>query len=141
MERVIHLHGFLEEDYDDNVAINDEAVATQVYKAFLELESMRSKHEDVDNESMEEWVHSSISFPQVFVQLHLSDKEIELDEAQNNQILSSIGELDIYSEWYGYSEYTILGFNVINFSVGNHDLESILRSHIGKYAHIILNVQ
>lgn len=62
-----------------------------------------------------------------------------------NQILLSIGALDIFQEWYGYSEWTIMGYDVENFKLisedgGEHDLEKIFKSYIGKYVHIVIDI-
>lgn len=38
----------------------------------------------------------------------------------------------------GYSEYSIEGFDTVDFSIDGHDLTNELESHSGKYALIII---
>ena len=80
----------------------------------------------------------------VFVQIHVSDKEITLEEANNNFILMSLGQLDIYETWYGYSEWTIMGYDLQSFRLvgndGEHDLNDIFLNYVGKYLILVVEI-
>ena len=48
----------------------------------------------------------------------------------------SLGGLDLYEEWWGYSEFTVMGYDILNFKLvskdgGEHDLDKIIRSYRG----------
>ena len=81
----------------------------------------------------------------VFMQIHVSDKEITLEEANNNCILMSLGQLDIYETWYGYSEWTIMGYDLHSFRLvgndGEHDLNSIFLNYVGKYLILVVEIK
>ena len=81
----------------------------------------------------------------VFMQIHISDKEITLEEANNNFILMSLGQLDIYETWYGYSEWTIMGYDLHSFRLvgndGEHDLNSIFLNYVGKYLILVVEIK
>ena len=48
------------------------------------------------------------------------------------------GEVESEYHQTGYSEYTITGIDIDTFSIGGHDLERELTSHIGEFCHFIL---
>ena len=81
----------------------------------------------------------------VFMQIHVSDKEITLEEANNNFILMSLGQLDIYETWYGYSEWTIMGYDLQSFKLvgndGEHDLNDIFLNYVGKYLILVVEIK
>ena len=81
----------------------------------------------------------------VFMQIHVSDKEITLEEANNNCILMSLGQLDIYETWYGYSEWTIMGYDLQSFKLvgndGEHDLNDIFLNYVGKYLILVVEIK
>lgn len=81
----------------------------------------------------------------VFMQIHVSDKEITLEEANNNFILMSLGQLDIYETWYGYSEWSIMGYDLQSFRLvgndGEHDLNDIFLNYVGKYLILVVEIK
>ena len=81
----------------------------------------------------------------VFMQIHVSDKEITLEEANNNCILMSLGQLDIYETWYGYSDWTIMGYDLQSFRLvgndGEHDLNDIFLNYVGKYLILVVEIK
>lgn len=140
MGKSIHICGFLQstKDYDYegmSTHDNDACIAIRIAREFeKEKDAGESAHYDEDG------VDTSLSLPKVFLQLYFSDKEMTLEKAQENQIMKQLGILDIYAEWVGYSEYTILGYSVENFTVGGHDIEKILEANDGKYVHLLMEV-
>ena len=73
------------------------------------------------------------------VRIWYSDVECTLEEAMMSvESFLSAGVLLTKGEYVGYSEYTITGFSINDFKLGGHDLDSELRSHLGQYAHIII---
>ncbi|MCM1338777.1 MAG: hypothetical protein NC191_03805 [Muribaculaceae bacterium] len=56
-------------------------------------------------------------------------KPFTYQEAEKMIIDKYFGVMSIESQDYGYSEYTIEGFNVYDLKIGNHDLIEILNSN------------
>ena len=142
---MIHIKGELYDD-GDGVAISGKygSLAENIAKAITEnLKEYELSKLDTDEDKTQ--VEASVFIPKVSFRAYFSDNECSLEEAENNQILLSIGALDIFQEWYGYSEWTIMGYDVENFKLisedgGEHDLEQIFRNYIGKYVHIVIDI-
>lgn len=117
-----------------------QAIEEAIYNVAKEdMKESIYQYKDEDSASV------SLYLPRVSFSLFFSDKECSLEEAQSNVALMSIGCLDLYEEWWGYSEYTIMGYDIINFKLvstdgGVHDLEQIFRSYNKKYVHIVMEV-
>lgn len=86
------------------------------------------------------WTNHDISHPKVSMEIYVTNKQEKLNDVIEKKVLASIGELDLYSEDFGYSEYSILGYNILNFTLGGHDLNEIFKSYNDKYIHIIMEL-
>lgn len=75
----------------------------------------------------------------VSMQLFVSDKEESLDSIKERIALDSMGLLKYQVNWYGYSEYTIMGFNIETFKLGGHDMFEIIKSYEGKYVYLVID--
>lgn len=104
-------------------------------------EKYNSEWDKTDDEEYEcgEMLH--IQIPNVQMSFHASDEPITHEQAQEKLALLSMGLLDINICWYGYSEYTILGYETSKFMLGNHDLEKIFESYDGKHVVIEIDVK
>ena len=51
------------------------------------------------------------------------------------------GDLVTDTSLCGYSEWTITGMNLDEFSIGGHNLKSEFNSHMGEYIHLILECE
>lgn len=69
--------------------------------------------------------------PNVRVQIYKCPCECLLEEAQEFIISKYFGDCSIESQDYGYSEYTICGFDVYEFKIGKHNLLEILKNMDG----------
>lgn len=142
---MIHIEGKLMFDGDgvktqEHFCSLAEDIETELRKQYKKCDKSKSDVSEYDDQ-----VEASIFIPKVSFRAYFSDNQCSLEEAENNQILFSIGALDIFQEWYGYSEWTILGYDVENFKLvsedgGEHDLEQIFKNYIGKYVHIVIDV-
>jgi hypothetical protein len=116
------------------------ALESEIFKVVKNnIENSRYEEKDEDCTSI------SMFLPKVSLSLFFSDKECSLEESQKNVILMSLGGLDLYEEWWGYSEFTVMGYDILNFKLvskdgGEHDLDKIIRSYRGKYVHIVLEI-
>lgn len=70
---------------------------------------------------------------------YFTDEECELEEAMlAMDMLMYGGDIKTRVNWVGYSEWTITGLDLEEFSIGGHDLEWEFSSHSGKYCHLII---
>lgn len=73
---------------------------------------------------------------------YFSKKECSLAEAQRRfDALMYGGDLVTDTSYTGYSEWTITGMDVDEFTIGGHDLDNEFGSHIGEYVHIIIECE
>lgn len=70
---------------------------------------------------------------------YFTDKECELEEAMMAMdVLMYGGDIKTRVDKVGYSEWTITGLDLVEFSIGGHDLRSELKSHCGEYCHLVI---
>lgn len=139
----IHICGWIQTDWNDFPSIDDVSIHS-LLNDMIDRLSVKTKDSHYYSEEDDDNVNISTLVENIFMQIHVSDKEITLDEANSNNILMSIGELDIYETWYGYSEYTIEGYDIESFRLigndGGHDLNKILSNHVGKYLNMVVTI-
>ena len=70
---------------------------------------------------------------------YFTDKECELEEAMlAMDVLMFGGDIKARVDRIGYSEWTITGLDLVEFSIGGHDLSTEFKSHLGDYCHLII---
>lgn len=70
---------------------------------------------------------------------YFSKRECSLAQAQRRfDALLYGGDLVTDTSYTGYSEWTITGLDVDEFTIGGHDLHNELLSHMGEYIHLII---
>lgn len=134
----IHVEGFVCKD-DGCISINDEydSIANLIAEKISPMISSSS-----EMENGEEWVHYSVNVKNVFFRYYISDAKIPLEDIQEKYLVQQLGgAMDILTEDYGYSEWTIMGCTVENFNVAGHDIENELSNYIGKYIHILIDIK
>lgn len=140
------LIGKLERDYEGNIRIRKKDRWTHSGLAeeigdFIENTSNKLSHvydEDIEKHGLGYRICTSEE--NIQLRYYISDTEINSREQIEEKYLEKIlGSIDIALENVGYSEYTITGYDLINFKLGGHDLEKIFSNHLGKYACIIVN--
>lgn len=73
------------------------------------------------------------------MRVYFTEKECSLYAAQiafDDQMYG--GDLKTVVSKVGYSEWTITGLSLDEFTIGGHDLASEFSSHIGEYMHLII---
>ena len=140
---MIHIEGFLVNDDYNELGIKGRcySLPEMIYFAIVN-ESHNFYEKEVDEE---ENINISMLIPKVSLRIFFSSDKCSLDDAMDNQILASIGELDILQYWYGYSEYTVEALSIEKFQLisndgGKHDLKQIFNNYIGKYVHILIEI-
>lgn len=83
----------------------------------------------------------SLNIPNCSVRIYYSDNKITLDEVQEKHIRQLFGDLDVFGENYGYSEWTIMGFNLESLTVGGHNLIKELENNMDRYANIVIEYE
>lgn len=157
---MIHINGFLKiEDDGWGWTDNEIEILCSKHSYYRSLAKVIAEHiieesgtsslatselDDIDKE-FEIGIDVSLNIPKVAMRIYYADEECSLEKAETNFILSSIGCLDIYQVSTGYSEWTILGYDVQNFKLiskdgGGHDLKEIFKTYIGKYVHILIDI-
>lgn len=64
------------------------------------------------------------------------------EEVTDNEHTENLdGEFQLKTNFLGYSEYTITGYEVETCTLGGHNLLDILKSHIGQYVNIVVNAE
>lgn len=133
-----HIEGRLELDYDNNLSLMGK-------NTLAEIIEYNCREEEIElspcGELDEEMGGVSLYIPNCSLSYYISNKEISLEEIQEKHLRKLFGAIDVYGENYGYSAWTIMGFNVDTLTIGNHNLNQILRSYIGKYIHILIDYE
>ena len=77
--------------------------------------------------------------PNCNMRAYFSKKECSLAEAYRrfDELMYS-GCLVTDASYTGYSEWTITGMDLDEFTIGGHDLASEFDSHMGEYVHLII---
>ena len=74
--------------------------------------------------------------PNYSLSIWYTEDECSFEEAQEALLNKLDGCLTVHTVFLGYSEYTITGLALDEFSIGGHDLERELRDHMGEYCWI-----
>lgn len=137
----LHIKGYICTDWDGIIALTDDKENSSSWYN-------RSIIERIENFACEHGMfgkhHNGLGGRRAIIdncniQIWFADKECEVEdimESMDNLIYG--GELQTKVTFVGYSEYTITGLNLDEFSIGGHDLQSEISSHYGEYCHIII---
>lgn len=79
-----------------------------------------------------------IILPNVNLRIYVTKQKSTFDEAMTSLLDTLEGSFESKADYYGYSEYTIMGLDIEEFSIGGHDLRDILRQYENKYVHFVL---
>ena len=139
------LIGKLEIDYEGNIGIRrkDSWINGLAKEIGNFIENISNKLSHVYDKEVDEYglgYRICTSEDNIQLRYYISDNEITSKEEIEEKYLEKIlGNIDIALENVGYSEYTITGYDLVNFRLGGHDLEKIFKNYLGKYACIIVN--
>jgi len=139
------LIGKLEKDDEGNIGIRrkDSWINGLAKEIGDFIENISNKLSHVYDKEVDEYglgYRICTSEDNIQLRYYISDNEITSKEEIEEKYLEKIlGNIDIALENVGYSEYTITGYDLVNFRLGGHDLEKIFKNYLGKYACIIVN--
>lgn len=124
----------------DNKKIDDEDDGRQLRILMANaLEKLGAEDLKADDD-YEEGISGRYQVDSVQVQLFSSDKRTKLDDIRENVVLNAMGLLDFEERWYGYSSWTIEGFNTQTFQLGGHDMLEILKAYEGKWVYLVIDI-
>lgn len=140
----LHLKGYITTDYDGIVSLSEKP-EDYLHPWENKCESIVSSIENFANEHGLFGYHDKglggkrSYIDDCNIRIYFTDKECSLEEAMLAfDALMYGGDIKTKVDNVGYSEWTITGMVIDEFSIGGHDLEYEIHSHYGKYAHIII---
>lgn len=144
MKNKILIKGFVGLDYDENIVISrdndnfnyETPLADEIHDKIIENDEELEL--SVDGEPDEEMGGVSYYIPNCEIYFYISDNPISLEEVSEKYTIQLIGGLNVFGENYGYSAWTIMGYDVSRFTIGNHDLTQILKGYVGKYINFVM---
>ena len=81
---------------------------------------------------------SKDTIPNCSIRIYESNEKCSLRKCKNGFLTQMFGELEATGQEYGYSEYTIEGFNVNSLILGGHNIQNIINNKKDKYIHILI---
>lgn len=72
--------------------------------------------------------------------IYYSNKLVDEDTLQLELMEKLEGFIDVIGYLTGYSEYTVLGLNTKECTIGGHDLKKEIESHMGEYITIVIQL-
>lgn len=90
-------------------------------------------------EEYESGISAKYHLDNVEVQIFSSVERTSLEDIAKNVVLKSMGVLDFEEGWYGWSSFTIEGFETHTFKLGGHNILDIIRQLEGKYMYITID--
>ena len=128
----LYLKGFLKHDWDGNAEINGHTVANSVL-AFADGVDCGTRWDTDDDLGEEHCIIKNVN-----ARMYVTEEECSIEDAEIALLDKFEGVCQTDTSLVGYSEWTITGMGVDNFTIGGHDIEKILQSNIGKYVHFII---
>ena len=143
MKNKILIKGFIGVDYDENIVVSEDndnfnyesPLADMIFDRINNREELELS---IDGEPDDEMGGLSYYIPNCEIYFYISDNPILLEEVSERYTIQLLGGLNVFGENYGYSAWTIMGYDVSRFMIGNHDLTQILSGYIGKYINFVM---
>lgn len=139
-DNALHIKGYLTIDYDGIPAVAPDKESSYYQKTSI-IDSIKS-YANVHGFVREH--NKGLGGYQVYLRncnmrAYFCKRECSLEAAQRNldEILYG-GDLATETEYTGYSEWTITGMDLNEFTLGGHDLKREFDSHMGEYIHLII---
>ncbi|MBE9390144.1 hypothetical protein [Vagococcus salmoninarum] len=120
---------------DQKETSSERELGSLVSNALLALgvEDMATE-DDFENQN----INQKFIADNIQLQVFASSKRTSLDDIKEKVILDSMGLLELQEDWYGYSTWTVMGFNVETFTLGGHDILEIIKSLKDKFIYMVI---
>lgn len=140
-----HIQGIIARNYDGSIDIDSHDFVDIMYD-FAECVGY-AKHHNKGLGGKRAFI------PDCNIRMYFTNKECELDEAEiallvklevegyldDHEAREELsGVFDLETRLTGYSEWTIIGYDVETCTLGGHNLLGILGSHIGEYVNMVI---
>lgn len=140
-----HIQGIITRNYDGSIDIDSHDFVDIMYD-FAECVGYAKRH----NKGLG---GKRAFIPDCNIRMYFTNKECELDEAEiallvklevegyldDHEAREELsGVFDLETRLTGYSEWTIIGYDVETCTLGGHNLLGILGSHIGEYVNMVI---
>ena len=129
-------------DGDDyGISIQDSSTGKYTLLSVLMSDKLvNQKYEYVELEGRKDtYAAADYIFKNLFVRYYVSAEPLTLAEVQEKHLNQFYGDLDIKTDWVGYSEWTVLGTDTFVLKIGGHDIEKELLSHLGKHLVMVIS--
>ena len=137
----LHLYGWICSDNNGIYALSEEKDAYADWKKHSIIESIESiaSESGYYADTRQGLGGRRAIIEDCNLKIYFTDEECELEEAMMafDEVLYG-GEIQTKVSKVGYSEYTIEGLNLDEFTIGGHDLKDEFGDHYGEYCHIII---
>lgn len=125
------ISGFISSNYDGWATINEVPFAETMYR-IAEANGIAYEYEDGLG-------GKKAMIPICKIIMYTSKNKMSFDEAQDeyiNFVFGADGVYEMEANYTGYSEWTIMGFDLDECRLGGHDMNQILLSHKGEFVNI-----
>ena len=138
----LYIHGYLTTDYDGILSVkNDDSYWSHGDSIIAKIESYAERNGFVRKKQ------TGLGGTQTFIRncnmrAFFTENETTLAQAQllfDAQVYG--GDLVTDTSLCGYSEWTITGMDLDEFTIGGHDLKNEFSSHMGEYVHLIIECE
>lgn len=129
------ISGYIDKNYDGWATINENAFADFMY------EFSEDNHIGLAFETDNDLGGKRTIIPNCNISMYFSNEPMEFEKAQEKFLknyFSGEGIYEMEANYVGYSEWTIIGFELDKCQLGGHNLNDILLSNIGKYVNIVV---
>lgn len=140
----LHLKGYLCTDHNEIIALREKSEAECSYwerygKSIIEsIETFADKYGLV-REHNQGLGGTKAYIDDCNLRVYFTNKECKLEDAMlAMDVMMYSGDIKTKVDLEGYSEYTITGMDLDEFSIGGHDLTGEFNDHIGEYCHLII---
>lgn len=139
-DNCLHIEGYLKRNYDDICSVTD--TLDEDYWNTTSIIGMIEGYAE-DNGFLREKTKGLGGTQSIIrncnLRIYFTDTKCTLCQAQRRlDALMYGGDLVTDVSKVGYSEYTITGLDLEEFTIGGHDLDMELGSHLGEYIHMII---
>lgn len=141
-EGCLYIKGYLTTNYDGILSVkDDDNYWSSASSIIAEIESLANRNGFIRKKQ------TGLGGTQTFIKncnmrAFFTEKETTL--AQAHLLLDAEiygGDLVTDTSLCGYSEWTITGMNLDEFTIGGHDLKYEFGNHMGEYIHLILECE
>ena len=137
----LHLQGWLSRSDDNMLSLSSKEHRGLNWRIQEEISDYFECSKEYVNEDQDDHVGGEIGLlKDVSLAVYATDKECNLDDAVTAFVAMFDGIFFSDIGYKGYSMYSVTGLNCRSFTIGGHDLNQELAQYIGKFVHILVEL-